>query len=99
MIAIFTVLGLFLFGGGAYAIYDGWPYLVLERGFTQVIIGSIASSAGLILISLAWVLREIRTLKRSLAEAAQMRPDLQAPATVDVVRVPWEAAQIGRVHV
>lgn len=93
MIAIFTVLGLFLFGGGAYAIYDGWPYLVLERGFTQVIIGSIASSAGLILISLAWVLREIRTLKRSLAEAAQMRPDLQAPATVDVVRVPWEAAR------
>ncbi|QEL23189.1 hypothetical protein FQV39_11845 [Bosea sp. F3-2] len=93
MIAIFTVLGLVLFGGGAYAIYDGWPYLVLERGFTQVIIGSIASSAGLILLSLAWVLREIVALKRSLAEGVQMRAESQAPpAAAEAVRAPWEAA-------
>lgn len=94
MIAIFTVLGLVLFGGGAYAVYDGWPYLVLERGFTQVIIGSIASSAGLILLSLAWVLREIAALKRSLAEGVQMRADVQpAPAAAEPVRAPWEAAR------
>lgn len=82
MIAIFTILGLILSGGGAYAIYDGWPYLVLERGFTQVIIGSIASSAGLILLSLAWVLKEIRAVRRALVEALALRPEQPAPEVV-----------------
>lgn len=80
MIAIFTVLGVLLFGGGAYAIFDGWPYLVLERGFTQVIIGSIASSAGLIMLSLAWVLKEVRATRRELIEALELRAELPAPA-------------------
>ena len=80
MIAIFTVLGVLLFGGGAYAIYDGWPYLVLERGFTQVIIGSIASSAGLIMLSLAWVLREVGAIRRALTEALELRSEAQIPA-------------------
>lgn len=79
MIAIFTILGLLLFGGGAYAIYDGWPYLVLERGFTQVIIGSIASSAGLVLLSLAWVLKDVRAIRRALVEALELRAELPAP--------------------
>ena len=91
MIAIFTVLGFVLFGSGAYAIYDGWPYLVLERGFTQVIIGSIASSVGLILLALAWVLREIGALRRSLAEGVPVRAEAQA--ATDSVRAPWEAAR------
>ncbi|CAH1654103.1 conserved membrane hypothetical protein [Hyphomicrobiales bacterium] len=101
MIAIFTVLGLVLFGGGAYAIYDGWPYLVLERGFTQVIIGSIATSAGLILLSLSWVLRELGALKRSLAEAAQARAEPAAQAALDSARAlrerirPEEIAESG----
>ncbi|BCB20749.1 hypothetical protein [Bosea sp. ANAM02] len=82
MIAIFTVLGLLLFGGGGYAIYDGWPYLVLERGFTQVIIGSIASSAGLIMLSLAWVLKEIRGIRRALVEAIALRTQAPLPAAV-----------------
>ncbi|RYE35368.1 MAG: hypothetical protein EOP23_01140 [Hyphomicrobiales bacterium] len=83
MIAIFTVLGLLLFGGGVFAIYDGWPYLVLERGFTEVIIGAIASSAGLIMLSLAWVLKEVRATRRALLEAIELRP--QAPLPVVTV--------------
>lgn len=79
MIAIFTVLGLILTGGGAYAIYDGWPYLVLERGFTQVIIGSIASGSGLIMLCLAWVLKEVRAIRRALVAAIAPRADLSAP--------------------
>lgn len=101
MIAIFTVLGLVLFGGGTYAIYDGWPYLVLERGFTQVIIGSIAACAGLIVLSLSWVLRELGALRRSLAEAAQMRAEPAAQAALDSARAlrervrPEEIAESG----
>lgn len=90
MIAIFTVLGLILLGGGAYAIFDGWPYLVLERGFTQVIIGSIASTAGLILLSLAWVLREFRAVRRALQEDAEARAAAlpTGPAPVDTAFEP-----------
>jgi hypothetical protein len=84
LIAIFTVLGLLLFGGGAYAIYDGWPYLVLERGFTEVIIGSIASSAGLIMLSLAWVLKEGRATRRALLAAIEQRTLAPLPAAAAV---------------
>ena len=84
MIAIFTVLGLLLFGGGAYAIYDGWPYLVLERGFTQVIIGSIASSAGLIMLSLAWVLKEVRATRHAIIEALGLRTEASIPTAIAV---------------
>ncbi|MGX1740917.1 hypothetical protein ACWIEX_05105 [Bosea sp. NPDC055353] len=88
MIAIFTILGLLLFGGGAYAIYDGWPYLVLERGFTEVIMGSIASSAGLIMLSLAWVLKEVRATRRALVEAIELRSAMPLPAASAVEAPP-----------
>jgi hypothetical protein len=92
LIAIFTVLGLLLFGGGAFAIYDGWPYLVLERGFTEVIIGSIANAAGLIMLSLAWVLREIRATRRALIEAIELRAQAPLPAAT-VEENPLAASQ------
>lgn len=63
MVRLFVVLGLVLLAGGAYAIVDGWPYLVLERGFTEVILGALAAIAGLILLALAAVLAEVRRLK------------------------------------
>jgi hypothetical protein len=69
LIAIFVLLGLALLGGGAAAILDGLPYLVLERGFTQVIIGTIAATAGVILLALAWVLVEVRRVKAALSNA------------------------------
>lgn len=63
MVRLFVVLGFALLAGGAYAIVDGWPYRVLERGFTEVILGGLAVVAGLILLALAAVLAEIRRLK------------------------------------
>ncbi|OYW67519.1 MAG: hypothetical protein B7Z40_06900 [Bosea sp. 12-68-7] len=70
MIILFILLGLGFIGGGAVAIVDGLPYMVLERGFTQVIIGTVVAVAGVILLALAWVLVEMRRLKGSLANAA-----------------------------
>ncbi|MGE7470679.1 hypothetical protein ACQKLX_14650 [Bosea sp. NPDC003192] len=63
MVRLFVVLGFALLAGGAYAIFDGWPYRVLERGFTEVILGGLSVVAGLILLALAVVLAEIRRLK------------------------------------
>lgn len=95
MIAIFSLLGLVLFGGGLYAIYDGWPYLVLERGFTEVIIGSIAATGGLILLSLAWVLKQLKALRAELAEAAEARASAPAPVEAAMPAIPRETATTG----
>lgn len=63
MVRLFVVLGFVLLAGGAYAIVDGWPYRVLESGFTEVILGGLSLAAGLILFALAAVLAELRRLK------------------------------------
>jgi hypothetical protein len=63
LVRLFVVLGFALLAGGAYAIVDGWPYRVLERGFTEVILGGLSLVAGLILLALAAVLAEVRRLK------------------------------------
>jgi hypothetical protein len=70
LIIFFILLGLGFVGGGAVAIVDGLPYMVLERGFTQVIIGTVVAVAGVILLALAWVLVEMKRLKGSLSNAA-----------------------------
>lgn len=70
MIIVFILLGLGFLCGGAAAIVDGLPYMVLERGFTQVIIGTVVSAAGVLMLALAWVLVEIRRLKKTLSNAA-----------------------------
>lgn len=69
MITIFVLLGLGFFAGGVAAIVDGWPYLLLERGFTQVIVGSVAVTAGIILLALSRVLVELRRVKATIAGA------------------------------
>ncbi|HEY5798262.1 MAG TPA: hypothetical protein VIU82_24935 [Bosea sp. (in: a-proteobacteria)] len=70
MITIFILLGLGFLCGGVAAIVDGLPYMVLERGFTQVIIGTVLAAAGVVMLALSWVLVELRRLKKSLSNAA-----------------------------
>lgn len=54
------VLGaLMLVGGGALSIL-GLPYLVLERGFTQVIIGSVIATGGVSVLAVGLALRSLR---------------------------------------
>lgn len=91
MVRLFVVLGLALLAGGAYAIVDGWPYLVLERGFTEVILGALAAIAGLILLALAVVLAEIRRVGRlvggAMATAAPSGPRDEAGPSADMAPV------------
>ena len=70
MIIVFILLGLGFLGGGVAAIVDGLPYMMLERGFTQVIIGTVAAAAGVLMLALSWVLVELRRLKQTLSNAA-----------------------------
>lgn len=68
MSKIFVVVGLVFLAGGAYAIGDGWPYLVLERGFTQVILGAISATLGILLLAIAVVFGAIQRLETTLEE-------------------------------
>jgi hypothetical protein len=83
LVRLFVVLGFALLAGGAYAIVDGWPYRVLESGFTEVILGGLSVVAGLILLALAAVLAEVRRLKGlvsgAMAAVALSEPRVSEP--------------------
>ncbi len=80
MTIIFVLLGLGLLGGGGFLIAEGWPYLVLERGFTQVIAGTVLASAGAIMLALSVVLAELRRTRATLSNAL-VAASLAAAAT------------------
>lgn len=69
MIILFILTGVVLLGGGIAAILDGLPYLVLERGFTQVIVGTVLAMGGILLIALSCVLVELRRVRGTLSNA------------------------------
>jgi hypothetical protein len=66
---IFVVLGLGFLAGGAYAIVEGWPYLLIERGFTLVIAGTVLMTAGVVLLALSRVMAELRRVRAQLTNA------------------------------
>jgi hypothetical protein len=60
---VFVGLGLIMLVGGLAAVGLGLPYIVLERGFTQVIVGTSVAASGLVLAALGIVLRNVRALR------------------------------------
>lgn len=66
---LFTVLGLGFLAGGAYAIVEGWPYILIERGFTLVIVGTVLVTAGVVMLALSRVMAELRRVRGQLSNA------------------------------
>lgn len=81
LIIVFTVLGVLMLAGGGYAIYDGLPYLVLERGFTQVIIGTVVAVTGVVVLALARVLSELRRVRLRLEARDGVGPKITRAET------------------
>lgn len=89
MAFVFTAIGLLLLCGGGGAVAYGWPYLVLEYGFTIVITGVVCATSGLVLIGIGNLLKRLKRLEGQLATAipsldAHRAPAAEAPA--DAVR-------------
>jgi hypothetical protein len=63
------VVGVFLFAVGLAVAWNGYGYVQLERGWTQVISGTFAAGTGLVLVALGLILRELRTIAASAARA------------------------------
>lgn len=66
---VFVATGLGLLAGGAYAVIEGWPYLLIERGFTLVIVGVVLMTAGVLMLALSRVLAELRRIRGQLSNA------------------------------
>ncbi|MGL4975303.1 MAG: hypothetical protein ACRC56_08400 [Bosea sp. (in: a-proteobacteria)] len=79
MVKLFIGLGVLIFFAGAAAVGLGLPYVVLERGFTQVIVGTVGMNAGLVLIGIGVVLREIRKGRVAATAAATPAAAVDAP--------------------
>lgn len=69
MIFLSTVLACLLIGGGTGAIIIGAGMIVLERGWSMVISGSIIATGGFILLGIAMLIRELRRLPERIADA------------------------------
>jgi hypothetical protein len=67
MVVALYLIALAMIAGGAGAIYLGWDIVVIERGWTMVICGTIALSGGLLLFGLAVVAGRIRRIERELS--------------------------------
>ncbi len=64
------VFGVFIFLIGLAVAWNGYGYIEVERGWSMVISGTIAFSAGLILIALGLILRQLKFLSASAAQVA-----------------------------
>lgn len=69
MIFVSIVLACLLIGGGTGAIIIGAGMIVLERGWSMVISGSVIATGGVILLGIAMLLRELRRLPERIADA------------------------------
>jgi hypothetical protein len=82
---IFALLGLAMAVAGGVAVATGWPLVPLERGWTMVIAGSAAGSAGVICLVLAKLVWEARRMRLAIEHALGMlsaaRTDEPAPAS------------------
>ncbi len=74
---VIFALGVALALGGAASIVAGVPYIRIESGWTEVIAGTTALSAGIVTLGLGAVLNALRNLERRLVEGnSSAAPDV-----------------------
>lgn len=105
MVAVILVVAGVLVAGGFYAVMAGADVIVLERGWSMVISGSVFAAAGFVLAAIALLMRDLRRLaanleflparEASLAQAAEQPFDDDAdfrPVVVPGVPIAPSAA-------
>ncbi|WP_442753537.1 hypothetical protein ACNHKD_11040 [Methylocystis sp. JAN1] len=69
-----SALGLALAAGGLYAMWTGWDMILLERGWSLFIAGSVALSGGVVTIALGRVIAHLARLGAGVMAAAALVP-------------------------
>lgn len=80
-----TALGLTLAVGGAYAMWTGWDMILLERGWSLFIAGSVALSGGVVTIALGRVIAHLARIGSAAVVAMDSSQEGARPAPVSAV--------------
>jgi hypothetical protein len=97
VIALFVV-ALAMIVAGVTAIYDGSGIVVMERGWTKVISGTVGASSGFVLLGIACVVLELKRIGASLPEQAASLPGPlplppRLPVSAPLTAAPGAAAE------
>ncbi|HEY8382787.1 MAG TPA: hypothetical protein VIL09_11625 [Microvirga sp.] len=77
MVVALFALSLAMIVGGLFAVVLGWDIVLLERGWTMVIAGSVSAGSGAVLLGLAVAASRLGRIRKELAE---LRDTLRAGA-------------------
>lgn len=82
-----TTAGLLLAATGGYAMWSGWDFIQLERGWSLFISGAVAVSGGVVTMALGRVIAYLARLSLPQASAPSIVTD-PAPASADAPPAP-----------
>src|SRR5918997_6738262 len=93
VLALYVVAGVMV-AGGLMAIYSGSDIIVMERGWTMVISGSVMAARGALLAGIATAVARLQMLEGEFARLSDRLPRPEIPAftlpemTAETVRPP-----------
>jgi hypothetical protein len=79
MVVALLVLSLAMIVGGVFAVALGWDIVLLERGWTMVIAGSIGAGSGAVLLGITGVIARLSRIRSELASLHDEMTRLGAP--------------------
>lgn len=89
MIVALFVVAFAMIVGGAASVYDGYAIVAVEKGWTKVIAGTVAGSAGVVLMGIVVTLVQLKRIGADLAlvraQAGRLDAPLPAPPLLEKV--------------
>jgi hypothetical protein len=78
MAVVLVLVALAMIGGGVFAILEGWPIILSERGWTMVIAGTAVAGSGAVLAGVSFAVAGLRRVERALKGLGEQVGRLEA---------------------
>ncbi len=78
IVALFSVAAAMV-AGGVWAVFTGWELIIIERGWTQVLAGTIVATGGVVLAGIATLANHLKRVETRLEEAARRAQTVPPP--------------------
>jgi hypothetical protein len=95
MVLVLYVLAGVMAAGGLIAIYSGSDIIVMERGWTMVIAGSVFTACGAVLAGIATAVASLQTLHGEFGRVSERLGRPQTPSFAPSLDTPPQAAATG----
>lgn len=82
MVIALVLLSLAMIGGGVYAAFQGWEIVVLERGWSLMIAGSVTAASGALLLGLAAAVARLEAIRKEVAQLRDRMSRAEIPAVL-----------------